>query len=172
MRHCQISQWRIIFAHLIEIQNYTHMKKVLLFAFAMFMTSLAFGQLNPVKWSYEAKKVADKEYDLIFTAHVSDGWYIYSQNLESDEGPIPTSFSWGDSSKFQLIGRTAEEGPKHEGYDDIFGMNVVKYSGEPTFTQRVKISEPMNFSVYVEYMTCDQNRCLPPTEVEAKFNLQ
>ena len=148
------------------------MKKVLLFALALFSTSAVFAQLNPVKWSYEAKQVSDDQYDLIFTATITDGWYIYSQNLESDEGPIPTSFSWGDEESFERIGRTAEEGPKHEGYDEIFDMNVVKYSGRPTFTQRVKTNGPTSFSVYIEYMTCDKNRCLPPTEIEAKFNLQ
>ncbi len=148
------------------------MKKVLLFALALFATSAVFAQLNPVKWSYEAKQVADGEYDLIFTANITDGWYVYSQNLPSDDGPIPTSFSWGDNSNFTLVGKTVEEGPKHEGYDEIFDMNVIKYSGRPTFTQRVKINEPTDFSVFVEFMTCDKNRCLPPTEIEAKFQLQ
>ena len=148
------------------------MKKVLLLALALFATNAIFAQLNPVKWSYEAKKVADNEYDLVFTAHVTDGWYIYSQTLDSDMGPIPTSFAWGDDSNIERIGKTTEDGLKHEGYDEIFDMNVVKYSGHPTFTQRVKISQPANFSVFVEYMTCDKNRCLPPTEIEAKFNLK
>lgn len=147
------------------------MKKVLLFALALFATNVIFAQLNPVKWSFEAQKVADGEYDLVFTANITDGWYVYSQNLESDEGPIPTTFSWGENPKFTLVGKTVEEGHKHEGYDEIFDMNVVKYSGRPTFTQRVKISEPTSFSVFVEFMTCDQNRCLPPKEIEAKFNL-
>ncbi|MEO1260445.1 MAG: protein-disulfide reductase DsbD domain-containing protein [Bacteroidota bacterium] len=149
------------------------MKKVLLlFALAFIASNATFAQLNPVKWSYEAKKVADNEYDLILTAHVNDGWYIYSQTLESDMGPIPTSFNWGEATDLQKIGDTKEDGLKHEGYDEIFDMNVVKYSGHPTFTQRVKINKPTSLSVFVEYMTCDNDRCLPPTEIEAKFNLQ
>lgn len=148
------------------------MKKVLLFVLALFATNAVFAQLNPVKWSYEAKKVSDGNYDLIFTANVTDGWYIYSQNLPSDDGPIPTSFSWGEAPAFKLVGKTAEEGTKHEGYDEVFEMDVIKYSGQPTFMQRVQIDKPTSFSVFIEYMTCDKNRCLPPTEIEAKFDLQ
>ena len=148
------------------------MKKVLLFTLALFASSAVFSQLNPVKWSYEAKQVAAGEYDLIFTANITDGWYVYSQNLPSDDGPIPTSFLWNDNTQIELIGRTKEEGKKHEGYDEIFEMDVVKYSGRPTFTQRIKVKNPNAFSVYVEFMTCDENRCLPPKQIEAKFNLQ
>ncbi len=148
------------------------MKKVLLFAFALFATSALFAQLNPVKWSYEAQKVSDGEYDLVFTAHISDGWYVYSQYLESDDGPIPTSFSWGENDGVEFVGKTNEDGHKHEGFDEMFEMNVVKYSGKPTFTQRVKVASNVLLTGYVEYMTCDNDRCLPPTEVEFRFNLE
>ncbi|HHM21051.1 MAG TPA: cytochrome C biogenesis protein [Bacteroidetes bacterium] len=148
------------------------MKKVLLFSLAFFAAHIVAAQLNPVKWSYEAKKVAPNEYDLVFTAHISDNWYLYSQYLDSDEGPIPTSFSWPEDAGIELAGKTAEEGQKHEGFDRIFEMNVVKYSHLASFTQRVKTSGPARFSVDIEYMTCDETRCLPPTTVKAKFNLK
>jgi len=148
------------------------MKKVLLFAFAFFATSSLIAQLNPVKWSYQAEKVADGEYNLVFTAHISDGWYVYSQFLESDEGPIPTSFYWDENDSVEFVGDTDENGDIHEGYDDIFEMNVVKFSGQPTFTQRVLVNSPTLLIGSVEYMTCDNDRCLPPTEIAFRFNLE
>lgn len=149
------------------------MKKVLIFAFALFVAGVASAQTtNPVKWSYEAKQVADGEYDLVFTAHVTDGWYIYSQFLESDEGPIPTSFNYDENNGVEIVGKTAEDGPKHEGYDDIFAMNLVKYSGKPTFTQRVKVMGETTLTGYLEFMTCDKRQCLPPSEVDFKFYLK
>ncbi|HFA49853.1 MAG TPA: hypothetical protein ENJ95_12670 [Bacteroidetes bacterium] len=148
------------------------MKKVLLFAFALIAASAVFAQVNPVKWSYEAKQVSGSEYDLVFTAHISDGWYVYSQFLESDEGPIATSFSWGDKNGVELIGKTAELGDKHEGFDKMFDMNILKYSGQPTFTQRVKVKPGASISGYLEYMTCDEHQCLPPTEVDFQFDFK
>lgn len=172
MRLCRFRIRRIIFAHNIEIQIYIYMKKVCLFAFAFLVAASAFAQLNPVKWSYEALKTGDGEYDLVFKAHITDGWYVYSQNLESDEGPIPTSFTFQENALVQMVGKTVEAGPKHEGYDDIFEMNVIKYSGQPTFTQHVRIKSPTVLTGSVEYMTCDKNRCLPPVNIDFTFTLQ
>lgn len=53
------------------------------------------AQTNPVNWSYEIVKVSDLEYELVFTATIDDGWYVYSQFLE-DGGPIPTSIQITD----------------------------------------------------------------------------
>ena len=171
MRRDRFWSRRIIFAYLFENHNLKYMKKVLLFSLALFAYSALSAQdLNPVKWTYEAKKVADGEFDLVFTAHIEDGWYVYSQFLESDEGPIPTSLVFTDNPKVKLVDKAKEAGPKHEGFDDIFEMNVVKYSGQPTFTQRVKVSGHAHLEGYLEFMTCDKNRCLPPSEVAFKFH--
>ena len=37
--------------------------------------------LNPVKWSFESKKISDTEFDLIATAKLDKGWNIYTQNI-------------------------------------------------------------------------------------------
>lgn len=139
---------------------------------AILAAGAAFGQLNPVKWSYEATQVSPSEYDLVFTAHIQNGWYVYSQFLESDEGPIPTSFHFEENPKAELVGKTTEKGHKHEGYDELFMMNIVKFSGEPTFTQRVKVHGETQLTGYLEFMTCDNQRCLPPTNVEFAFTLK
>ncbi len=152
------------------------MKKIAFFAVALFMASAAIAQQNPVKWSYEAKKVADdpkgaSTYDLVFTANISDGWYVYSQYLESDEGPIRTTFTYEDNTAVKFEGKNVEDGQKTEGYDDLFGMNIIKFKGKPTFTQRVKISAPTILKGSVEFMTCDHERCLPPSDVPFRFDL-
>ena len=60
------------------------------FLFLVFLLSgltQSFAQvLNPVKWESTSKQISDNEYDLIFTATIDDGWTIYSQYLESDDG--------------------------------------------------------------------------------------
>ncbi|MBK9015348.1 MAG: hypothetical protein IPM82_15530 [Saprospiraceae bacterium] len=148
------------------------MKKIAFFAFAIFAAFAATAQESPVKWSYEAKKVADGQYDLVFTANISDGWYVYSQYLESDEGPIRTTFTFDENASAKLEGKNVEDGHKYEGYDDLFGMNIIKFNGKPTFTQRVKISAPTRLTGHLEFMTCDNERCLPPMEVPFRYDLK
>jgi thiol:disulfide interchange protein DsbD len=149
-----------------------YMKKILFFTMVFLTSGFVFGQMNPVRWTYEAKKVMDNEYDLVFTAHIENGWYVYSQYLESDDGPVRTSFNFEENAAVELIGQNVEEGHKYEGFDELFYMNIIKFSGEPTFTQRVKIASPATLTGYLEFMTCDNEKCLPPREVDFSFELK
>jgi len=131
------------------------------------------GQIyNPVTWSTSHEKLDDNTYQLIFTANIEEGWNMYSQYLESDDGPVRTSFHYDEAEGFSLVGKNEESGKIKEGYDEMFGMNVIKLQGEITFTQKVTLSAmPTTITGYVEYMVCDDERCLPPTEQEFSFTL-
>lgn len=138
----------------------------------MLSSAVAAQQMNPVHWSFQAKKVSEMEYDIILTAQVDKGWFIYSQYLESDEGPVPTSFTFEENDGFELVGEAKENGHKKEGFDDIFGMNLIKFSDEVTFTQRVKLKNKIDMiHCSVDFMTCDDERCLPPTTVAFEIKL-
>jgi thiol:disulfide interchange protein DsbD len=114
------------------------------------------------------------EYDLIFTANMEPKWSIYSQYTE-DSGPIPTSFTFEQGSHYSRVGPVKESGKKKEGPDPLFGdVVVIKfYEGPVIFTQRVKVTDLSKpIAGFLEFMTCDDERCLPPTEVEFSFSLQ
>jgi len=131
------------------------------------------AQEVPVKWSFAAEKVSEQEYDLVITADIDQGWSVYSQYLENDDGPIKTTFEFKASGNMELIGKTAESGNKKESYDEIFAMNLIKFSKQAIFTQRVKVvnlSEPV--SGFLTYMTCDNTSCLPPTDVNFSIPLR
>jgi len=136
----------------------------------MCISGIAFGQLTPVKWSFEAEKVNEKEYDIIITANIESGWSVYSQYLESQNGPIATSFQFYNDRDIHLIGKTDESGFKKESFDDLFGMNLIKFSKKAKFTQRVKVDGTANsVKGNLTYMTCDDTSCLPPANVD--FNI-
>lgn len=126
---------------------------------------------DPIKWSTNWKKVGANEYELIFVANIQDGWNTYSQYLESDDGPVRTSFHY-DKGSFQMVGKNIEEGDKKEGHDKLFDMNVIKLLHTATFRQKVKVTDLSKpISGYVEYMCCNDEKCLPPTEFAFKFML-
>ena len=130
------------------------------------------AQINPVQWDYKAKKVADNEYEVVFTAKTDEGWNIYSQHTDPS-GPIPTSFIFDENPTIEFIGEVEEKGKKKEGFDDLFGVNVIKFAGEVLFTQKVKTQKIGNhIKGYLEYMCCDDERCLPPKEVEFDIVLE
>ena len=134
----------------------------------------SFGQiLKPVTWSTSAKQISGDEYELTYTAKIKDGWTIYSQYLESDDGPVATSFTYDEGAHFSLAGKNIEsETNRKAGYDKIFDMNVTKYSKKAVFTQKVKASDLSKpITGYLTYMTCDATKCLPPTDFDFEFKL-
>ena len=141
----------------------------------IFSLSAANAQiLEPVTWSFSSKMIKSGEYDLIITANMEPKWSIYSQYTE-DSGPIPTSFTFEQGSHYTRVGPVKESGKKKEGPDPLFGdVVVIKfYEGPVVFTQRVKVTDVSKpISGFLEFMTCDDERCLPPTEVEFSFSLQ
>jgi len=128
---------------------------------------------NPVKWTTSHEQTADGEFDLIFTATIDDGWSVYSQYLESDDGPVRTTFEFEKGDYYSLVGKNVETGDKKEGYDELFDMNVIKFFKKVVFTQKIKITDYSKPIVgYLEFMTCDATKCLPPDMVDFEFKLE
>ena len=148
------------------------MKKLTLLVsiFFFIISNFIFGQiLTPVKWSWKAEKINDTEYNLVFHAKIDKTWSVYSQFIGED-GPVPTSFTFTEGPNFKLIGKANESKNVETKFDKVFEMTIKKFHDYADFTQKVKIldkSKPIEG--YVTYMTCDDTRCLPPTDVDFKF---
>lgn len=120
-----------------------------------------------VKWTLKVDRVDDRTVDLIADATVDDGWYIYSRFLAPDEGPIPTSFEVEEGAS--ILSRR-EEGNKHEVYDPIFEMLLVKFSKDARFVTRVRVpAAAKTLTGSYTYMSCDETKCLPP--IRQKFTV-
>ncbi|MEY8847500.1 protein-disulfide reductase DsbD domain-containing protein [Psychroserpens sp. XS_ASV72] len=132
----------------------------------------AFAQvLEPVKWETSVTKISDTEYDLIATATIDEGWHLYSQNVPED-GPIPTTFNYTTTSDFKLVGKTLED-EGHTIDDPVFEMKIKFFELKADFKQRIKILNK-DLSIVkgeVEFMVCDDKRCLPPSYVDLQFDL-
>ncbi len=137
------------------------------------VASSAAQELNPVSWSFFLEKVGESEYVISYKADIEKGWTVYSQYLESDEGPVATEIWYETEGVVENIGRSEESGARKEGFDKFFEMNVVKYLDTEPFviTQQVKVLDAAKvLKGYLTYMTCDDERCLPPTDVEFSFD--
>ena len=134
--------------------------------FSVFLAVNAFSQAeNPVSWEVSAEVEKDV-ITLTYEATIEKGWYVYSQYLDSDLGPIPTSVNL-ESENIKPIGKVVEEGNKKEGYDEHYSMDIVKYADKLTLVQKIERSSDLkNVKGYIEFMTCDDSRCLPPTEID------
>ncbi|HKK75327.1 MAG TPA: cytochrome c biogenesis protein CcdA [Saprospiraceae bacterium] len=149
------------------------MKRILLLVSLVFAYLSAQAQFpTPVSWSAKWEAVSDTEYELIFTAEIDPGWNIYSQYLESEDGPIATQLNFTSPDGLETLGKSTEEGIIKKGYDDIFQMNVTKIFDQAVIRQRVKLSDlPKTIDGYITYMVCDDEMCLPPTDYEFSLKI-
>lgn len=125
------------------------------------------GFLEPVKWNITIENEGANDYKLIFRAEIDENWHLYSQYID-DGGPVPTSFNYDTANHYAFIGKTIEESLHiKKGFDEIFQMELLKYGESAVFTQKIKVGNPeMKITGYLEYMTCDDTRCLPPQSVD------
>ncbi len=147
------------------------MKKILVLILTIFSLNINAQIFTPVSWTFSHERLSDNEFELSFTANIDEGWYIYSQSL-SDDGPVPTEFTFQKSNNYKLLGDVIEEKAKEE-YDPNFDMMLKFFKDKTTFKQRVSledISKIITIKGEIYYMTCDDKQCLPPDLVEFSFD--
>jgi len=142
------------------------MKKLLLVLIVMFAGRGAFAQIEGhVTWAYAAKKVSPTEAMVYLKATIDDSWHIYSAYIK-EGGPIKTSFKFTPSKEYAMVGKIVEPKPITQ-YDKNFSMNLTYFENEVTFQQKVKLTgKKTTIKGSLEYMTCNDHKCLPPETVE------
>ncbi|MCF8232105.1 MAG: thioredoxin family protein [Bacteroidales bacterium] len=136
----------------------------------LFLTTAGYSQiLEPVKWKFEKKDLSGEKLELRLIAQIEKDWHVYSQDVPAN-GPVPTKFSFKQSDNYKLIGEVEGPEPARE-YDENFDMEVGYHSGETVFRQEVKVltDKPFNLEGSLEFMTCDDSRCLPPKTIDFEF---
>lgn len=146
------------------------MKKLLL-AFGLLLASL-FVQaqiLDPVSFSTEFNKVSDDVAEIVFTAQIDPGWHIYSTEL-GDGGPISASFNVDKMTGAHEDGKLLPVGNEQAVYDKLFDMEVRYFEKTAKFVQRVRLEGgAYRLEGYLEYAACNDQNCLPPSEVPFMF---
>jgi hypothetical protein len=143
-------------------------KKIgLVFLLVSIITFTASAQLNPVNWSFSAKKIADKTYEVHLTATMQSGWHLYSQSQPEDAIAIPTGFKINNNPLLALEGKIKEVGKMEKFHDAKLEVSANQYSNKVDFVQVVKLkaNAKTNLTGSVEYQTCDDKKCLPPKTV-------
>ncbi|MCD4773277.1 MAG: thioredoxin family protein [Bacteroidales bacterium] len=124
--------------------------------------------LEPVKWGFSKTKISENEYELVFAAEIENKWHLYSQDIPMS--PPATVFTFEETEGFELIGKVTETESIEE-YDPNFEMTLKYFAHEAVFKQKVKLLtySPVTIKGYLEFMCCDDTKCLPPTDVDFEF---
>jgi thiol:disulfide interchange protein DsbD len=112
----------------------------------------------------------ESENELKMSAELAEGWHIYSQFMDENAGPIPTSFEIKGES-IDLIGNVEEPEPTKV-YDENFGSDIAYFSDEAVFTQELNADSKGLINIEVVYMLCNDEGCLPPTVSEFEIEIE
>ena len=142
------------------------MKRIFLFL----LCSLAIFEIRAqevIKWefNYNAKT---KQVEI--TANIEEGWHLYSQFIQNDVGPVPTTITFKSSDDFQLIGAVAE--PKAiQKYDENFEATLDFFEHKVVFIQKIKAKKATTLEGSVTFMVCNETMCLPPVDKKFKITI-
>lgn len=148
------------------------MKKIISGIFLLFLAGFANGQIsNPVTWTYTAKKISDKTYELHMTATIDGNWHLYAQ--EAGDGPEPTSFVFTTNPLITFDGKVKEVGKMEKSYDKNFNSVLKYYAKKVDFVQKIKVKTSIATAVKgtVTFMVCNDRQCLPPRDVPFTINI-
>ncbi len=143
-------------------------KSVFVIIAVMFFGGVNAQILNPVKFTYSAKKTAGNQYELHVKASIEPKWHLYStQNPGGGAQATVVSFTGTET-----VGKLKEAGKMKTIFEKSFGVNQKFFETAVDFVQLVKIkpgTKKINGSV--EYMVCNDKQCLPPKEIAFEIKL-
>jgi thiol:disulfide interchange protein DsbD len=130
------------------------------------------GVLIPVNWTFSVENETDSTANLVFEATIDEGWYVYSQFVDTTIVPGNLQFKFENTSQFTFEGGVKELNGK-EKFDPIFQTDVVYFEGKAKFVQTVRKNsrDPIVVKGYVTSTTCDGFKCLAPEEASFEFSL-
>ena len=125
---------------------------------------------EPVKFKSELKTLQAGEAEVVFTGTIDKGWHVYSTDL-GDGGPISATLNVESISGAELVGKLKPVGKEVAAFDKLFEMKVRYFENTAQFVQKLKLTGgEYKVEGFLEYGACNDENCLPPTQVPFKFS--
>jgi thiol:disulfide interchange protein DsbD len=150
------------------------MNKVFL---ALVFVSMAFfsqaQMIVPVKWDIEVKSLqGENQYEIVATAKIDMGFKLYGVNME-DGGPVKTSFNFETMENCKKFGKAVEVTPSKKMQDKMFDMEVTYFKDKAVISHKVWVTEkPAKIAGYIQWMSCNDEMCTPPSDEEFEFVIE
>ena len=135
--------------------------KSLLIVLLMSFTSMIYAQ-NHDKWTFQYNS---KSSAVIATGQIEPGWHLYSQKTDENAGPIPTKMLIEASKNYKIVGEAVEGTVPHEIFDKNFESTVYLFESQYAAEQQINVKKPGTLKGEMQYMICDDTKCLPPISV-------
>ena len=145
------------------------MKRLMITLWVALFALIAQGQMvDPVHFTSKLKMLKDGEAEIVFSATIDNGWHVYSTDMGND-GPISATFNVVKLEGAEKVGKLKPRGNVIKQYDKMFGMELRFFEKKAEFVQRIRFTKAKyTIDCYLEFGACNDEMCLPPTEVAFK----
>lgn len=138
-----------------------------IFLLILLLQCKAISAQDIVNWE---SRFDQEKNSILITATIAEGWHLYSQHIENNVGPVPTSFTFMSSNDYTLKGRVIE--PKAiQKYDENFEATLDFFEKEVTFTQKIVVAKASTLKGTITFMVCNETMCLPPVDKKIELAL-
>ncbi len=146
-------------------------KKVILSVVLCLLAIAVQAQIqDPVKFRSELKTLSADEVEIVFTATIDRGWHVYSTEL-GEGGPVSASFNVDKLTGAETVGKLKPVGKEISSFDQLFEMQVRYFVTAAQFVQKLKLTGgSYTIEGYLEYGACNDENCLPPTQVPFSYS--
>ena len=123
---------------------------------------------NPVRWTAGVEETTPGQYRVTFDARIDEPWHLYDLG-PYEGGPNATTFTFEPAEGIELVGSPYQLSQPTRVHDELFGMEIGYFAGEARFAQDVRLEEGVRgarLKAVVEWMVCDDQNCLAPTDRE------
>ena len=138
----------------------------------LFLVSVTLNAQNPISWDFKLSDAGNGEVNILATATVEQGWYMYDTNIP-EGGPNPTMIEFDEIRGAVAVGdfKSVDKEAKVK-FDEIFQMEIGSFTNSVTFAQRLKVTDKSAFSVIgnVRAQACNDQTCTPPLPVDFSFS--
>lgn len=147
------------------------MRKSIFTILLLLLATVVQAQIQePVKFKSELKTLSGNEAEVVFIGTIEKGWHVYSTDL-GDGGPISATFNAEKLSGAEVVGKLKPVGKEISAFDKLFEMKVRYFENTAQFVQKIKLTGgAYEIDGYLEYGACNDENCLPPSQVPVKFS--
>lgn len=129
---------------------------------------------SPVQWTAQIDMTSKTEGRIVFNAHISDGWHMYSTDMPQD-GPTPTSFDFRNIEGMALDGEISASVKPTMVMDKMFNLMLGYWEGDIVFIQKFHLlagNGGCRVDVVVESMACNDKSCSRPEKIPFELSYQ
>ncbi len=150
------------------------LKRLTILFVALFSAMNLMAQMpeNPVSWSSKVEQISENVYEIQYTAAIEGAWHVYDLGPYTD-GPIPTTVVISGGEGVKVLDKPYLKTEVKRYFDEIFEMEIGICGTGVIIAQKVEVTSnnPTEISSTIEWQSCDDGSCLPPTDQVLKNKL-